>query len=188
MQIQLEVNMKKDFEALSKRFAGKSVFLRSSGPSLHAVDKVITQSHTHNHQSAATTPRIISVTSSKLSSTSRSQSAPRKQAFSQPTAETGREEEQQMQSSSALRERPQSSIPTGYRRKSVLQEMEEAYLKAASRFDVFETNEFMLQLLSVAQGRTSQGPTSSRSSRSSCFFFDSSRHWAAFSIRIVRCL
>jgi hypothetical protein len=132
MQIQLEVNMKKDFEALSKRFAGKAVFLRSSGPVLHVSEKV-------NAQPASAAPRV-SVVSSKPSVATRSQSAPRKHISS---TDSNREFDSQEElhkhgnGNGVLRERPQSSIPTMSRRKSVLQEMEEAYLKAASRFALF---------------------------------------------------
>jgi hypothetical protein len=135
MQIQLEVNMKKDFEALSKRFSGKSIFLRSSGPAPHSNDKFNSQPQSQTHQSAATTPRLISSVSSHPSAASRSQSAPRKHA---PSAASTRDSDGQDQSyklsKGVQRERPQSSMPTMSRRKSVLQEMEEAYLKAASRF------------------------------------------------------
>jgi hypothetical protein len=143
MQIQLEVNMKKDFEALSRRFAGKASFLRSSGPVLHASERV-------SVQPASVTPRVSAV-SSKPSVATRSQSAPRKRLSS---TDSNREFGGQVElhrhgdgdgncnddgntngnSIGVLRERPESSIPTMSRRKSVLQEMEEAYLKAASRF------------------------------------------------------
>jgi hypothetical protein len=135
MQIQLEVNMKKDFEALSRRFSGKSTFLRSSAPAPHANDKLNSQPQSQTNQSAATTPRMLSVLSSNPSATSRSQSAPRKHVSSTlSNHESDGQEQQHKPNNSALRERPQSSIPTMSRRKSVLQEMEEAYLKAASRF------------------------------------------------------
>ena len=137
MQIQLEVNMKKDFEALSKRFAGKSIFLRSSGPAPPVSDKVMLEHHAPSHQSAATTPRVILTAGAKTSAAARSQSAPRnKQVYSsQLPRDLDSQERQQSQGSGIVRERPQSAIPTMSRRKSVLQEMEEAYLKAASRFD-----------------------------------------------------
>jgi hypothetical protein len=132
MQIQLEVNMKKDFEALSKRFAGKSSFLRSSVPVLHVSDKVNVHPHSHTHQLASVTPRVVS---SKPSAALRSQSAPRKQASSSDSnLEVDGQAEYSNHNNGVPRERPQSSIPTMSRRKSVLQEMEEAYLKAASRF------------------------------------------------------
>jgi len=137
MQIQLEVNMKKDFETLSKRFAGKSIFLRSSGPAPPVNDKVMLQPYAPSHQSAATTPRVMSSAGVKPSTIARSQSAPRKQisSSSQPPREPDSQEPQHFQGNGSVRERPQSAIPTMSRRKSVLQEMEEAYLKAASRCD-----------------------------------------------------
>jgi hypothetical protein len=136
MQIQLEVNMKKDFEALSKRFAGKSIFLRSSAPAPHSRDTFNLQPQLQTHQSAATTPRMFVAASSHPPAASRSQSAPRK--HSSTTAlnnESNGQEQQQKTSHNVPRERPLSSIPTMSRRKSVLQEMEDAYLKAASRCD-----------------------------------------------------
>ena len=128
--------MKKDFEALSKRFAGKSIFLRSSAPISHSRDTFNLQPQLQTHQSAATTPRMFAVASSHPPAASRSQSAPRKHSSTTASNnESNGQEQQQKLSHNVLRERPLSSIPTMSRRKSVLQEMEDAYLKAASRSD-----------------------------------------------------
>lgn len=137
MQIQLEVNMKKDFEALSKRFANKAIFLRSSGPIHHVTDKFNAQPQPNTQQPASSASRV-SVASYKPSVAFRSQSAPRKQASSTGSNhEFDGQEEHSKHMNGVPRERPQSSMPTMSRRKSVLQEMEEAYLKAASRFASF---------------------------------------------------
>jgi hypothetical protein len=139
MQIQLEVNMKKDFEALSRRFAGKSIFLRSSAPAPPVIDRDQPQAfQTQLSSAAASGAAALSARERaiKPSATARSVSAPRRHAaFSVSTQEADVvHQDKQSSMSGAMRERPQSSIPTMSRRKSVLQEMEEAYLKAASRF------------------------------------------------------
>jgi hypothetical protein len=127
--------MKKDFEALSRRFAGKSIFLRSSGAAPPVNDRPQPQAFQTQLSAAATSgAAALSAKAIKPSATARSVSAPRRHAaFSVSTQETDAQH-QDKQSSGTTRERPQSSIPTMSRRKSVLQEMEEAYLKAASRF------------------------------------------------------
>jgi hypothetical protein len=135
MQIQLEVNMKKDFEALSRRFAGKSIFLRSSGAAPPVNDRPQPQAFQTQLSAAATSgAAALSAKAIKPSAAARSLSAPRRHASFSVSTQEADVQHQDKQSSGTTRERPQSSIPTMSRRKSVLQEMEEAYLKAASRF------------------------------------------------------